>query len=107
MWHRLFGPAIVAALALVTACASPPEAEPPAPATGVRVVRAAEPSEQERYCAWYGDAEGPTLYMGLAPFWSAMRDAGGDPRADLERAGPQWVGRFDLASEASFTIGGF
>jgi hypothetical protein len=36
------------------------------------------------------------LYFGVSPFWSAFREAGGDPSADLEAEGPQVVGRFDL-----------
>jgi hypothetical protein len=39
------------------------------------------------------------LYVGLAPFWSAMRRSGGDPRGDLREPGPQLVGRFDLLHE--------
>jgi hypothetical protein len=69
------------------------------PRTGLHVVSAPDPSDAERYCAWYGDADARTLFAGLAPFWSSMRAAGDDPRADLERPGPQWVGRFDLAEE--------
>ena len=44
------------------------------------------------------DADG-VLYFGEAAFWSAKASAGGDPTADLQRAGPQLVGRFDLAGE--------
>lgn len=71
-----------------------------APRTGLHVVSAPDPSEAERYCAWYGDADARILYAGLAPFWSSMRAAGDDPRADLEQPGPQWIGRFDLAEES-------
>lgn len=67
--------------------------------TGLHVVTAPAPSASERYCAWYGDSDGETLYVGLAPFWSAMRAADGDPRADLHLPGPQAVGRFDLRRE--------
>ena len=56
------------------------------------------PSADERYCAWYGDARGTTLYFGQAPFWWAMGASGGEPLADLKTVGPQWIGRFDLAS---------
>ena len=49
----------------------------------------------ERECAWYGDARDGVLYFGIAAFWSAMRAAGGDPRADLAHAAPQRIGRFD------------
>jgi hypothetical protein len=61
---------------------------------------ASDPSPDERYCAWYGARGGDdVLYFGQAAFWSAMARAGGDPKADLRRAGPQLVGRFDLAGE--------
>lgn len=67
--------------------------------SGLHVVTAPDPSQEERYCAWYGDSDGQTLYAGLSPFWWAMRRADGDPRADEAVPGPQWVGRFDLAGE--------
>ncbi|MGH0033344.1 MAG: hypothetical protein ACQGVC_26455 [Myxococcota bacterium] len=93
--------ALAAAVGLVGAgCAAwPPSwpAWPPPPSP--HVVTAPAPSQAERYCAWYGDADGRTLYVGLSPFWSAMRAAGDDPRADLEAPGPQWIGRFDLRRE--------
>ena len=58
------------------------------------------PSADERYCAWYG-ARGPddVLYFGQAAFWSSKARANGDPSADLQRIGPQLIGRFDLAAE--------
>lgn len=56
------------------------------------------PSPEERYCAWYGESRNGVLYFGQAPFWSAMRRAGEAPEADLQRAGPQQIGRFDLAA---------
>ena len=59
------------------------------------------PSADERYCAWYGDARGGTLYFGQAPFWWAMRESGGDPLADLHAVGPQRIGQFDLASRSA------
>jgi hypothetical protein len=64
------------------------------------VYTAPAPSQDERYCAWYG-AQGrdEVLYFGEAAFWSAKASAGGDPAADLQRPGPQLVGRFDLANE--------
>jgi hypothetical protein len=65
---------------------------------GVFTARA--PSAAERYCAWYGSERAGTLYFGQAPFWSALRAAGGDPLGDLSAAGPQLVGRFDLAGAA-------
>ncbi len=71
-----------------------------APTPGPHVVRAAAPSDTEQYCAWYGDARDGVLYFGTAAFWSAMRAADDDPRADLARPGPQQIGRFDLAREA-------
>lgn len=54
------------------------------------------PSAEERYCAWFADEADGVLYFGEAPFWSAYRGAGGDPRADLRHPGPQLIGRFDL-----------
>ncbi len=66
------------------------------PRARVAVLRAPDPSSQERYCAWYGDASGRMFYFGLAPFWWALRKADGDPRADLALPGPQQLGRFDL-----------
>ncbi|MEM7409892.1 MAG: hypothetical protein AAF430_06640 [Myxococcota bacterium] len=72
---------------------------PAVPAAGLHVATAPAPSESERYCAWYGTAAEGVLYFGQAPFWSAMRAAGGDPTADLHQPGPQRIGRFDLAEE--------
>jgi hypothetical protein len=60
---------------------------------------AGQPSAQEHYCAWFGDEEGDVLYFGEAPFWSALRAAGGDPAADPAVSGPQEIGRFDVARE--------
>jgi hypothetical protein len=98
--HPVLRRLLATACLLSAACAAPtPTAAPPEAPTGVRIQRAAAPSAHERYCAWYGDAEGSTLYAGLSPFWSSMRAAGGDPRADLAAAGPQWIGRFDLEAE--------
>jgi hypothetical protein len=57
---------------------------------------ASAPSDAEDYCAWYGDPGDQVLYFGASPFWSALREAGGDPRADLRAEGPQVIGRFDL-----------
>jgi hypothetical protein len=57
---------------------------------------AAAPSDAERYCAWFADSRDQVLYFGASPFWSALRKAGGDPRADLRAPGPQIIGRFDL-----------
>ena len=77
-------------------------------ATHVRVLVAMPPSAKENYCAWYGDRAGDLLYFGQSAFWWAMRGKGGDPRADLDRAGPQPIGRFDLRSErllASIEVG--
>jgi streptogramin lyase len=39
------------------------------------------------------------LYVGEAPFWSAMRANGDDPTGDLRAEGPRLIGRFDLATE--------
>lgn len=62
------------------------------------IIAAPPPSELEAYCAWYGSARDGVLYFGEAPFWSAMRAAGGDPTADLRAPGPQLVGRLDIAN---------
>lgn len=70
---------------------------------GLRIATAPPPSAEERYCAWYGAADGDVLYFGEAAFWSAMRAADGDPTADLRTAGPQLVGRFDLSRESLLT----
>jgi len=71
-----------------------------ADARGVAIATAPAPSAEERYCAWYGSpGDDGVLYFGQAAFWSAMAAAGGDPEADLRRAGPQLVGRFDLTAE--------
>jgi hypothetical protein len=58
------------------------------------------PSPLERYCAWYGDSLGDTLYFGISAFWWALRGSGGNPEADLLIPGPQLVGRFDLERTA-------
>jgi len=71
----------------------------PAPPGGIRVVTAPAPSDEERFCAWYGHAAGPILYFGQSGFWAAFRASGGRPEADLDRAGPALIGRFDLAGE--------
>ncbi len=80
-----------------SACAGPGW---PGSEGGVVIETAPAPSEEERYCAWYGDP-GPdgVLYFGQAAFWSSMAAAGGDPAGDLEHEGPQLVGRFDLERE--------
>jgi hypothetical protein len=59
-----------------------------------------EPSTDESHCAWYGSHRDGLLYFGEAAFWSALRNAGGDPAADLSHSGPQLVGRFDLRRPA-------
>ena len=92
------------AVAGIVGCAARSPLENPAALgdtqpTGLAVFTAPPPSADERYCAWYGASDAGVLYFGQAPFWSAMRRAGGDPTADLRRAGPQLVGRFDLARE--------
>ncbi len=71
---------------------------PGAAAEGVIVYAAPDPSERERYCAWFGDARGNVLYFGASAFWSASREVG-DPAGDLLEPGPQLVGRFDLTRE--------
>jgi hypothetical protein len=82
------GVALAAALA---ACATGPGG------AGVSVYREAV-AAPERYCAWYGTERDGVLYFGQAAFWSAARDRGGDPRADLLEPGPQSIGRFALGS---------
>lgn len=91
---RRVGILLLGSLALVPACAGWP------PPSGIRILTAPAPSASERYCAWYGDSDGETLYVGLAPFWSSMRAADDDPAADLLEPGPAWIGRFDLARES-------
>ncbi len=83
--------AAAALLGAALACSAPPGAQAP-----YTLATGDPPSRAERYCAWYGDARGDVLYFGAAPFWSALRAHGGDPRGDLAAAGPQPVGRFDL-----------
>ncbi len=77
---------------LALACLAPSPAPPSGPVTH----RQADPSTDERYCAWYGAAGDGVLYFGQAAFWSATRTAGDNPRADLLRPGPRLIGRFDL-----------
>jgi len=79
----------LAAALLAGACADSPRG-------GTRVLTLSLPSAEEPECAWFGDARGGTLYFGIASFWPTFRAAGGDPRADLARTGPQRLGRFDL-----------
>jgi len=74
---------LVAALALC-ACAE----------RAARIYRSADPSEAERYCAWYGDERDGVLYFGESAFWWAARR--GAPESVLARHGPAPVGRFDL-----------
>jgi hypothetical protein len=78
-------------------------AQPALSPTRISVHVALAPSPTERYCAWFGDARGNTLYVGQSAFWAASR-AGGEtpganPRADLAQEGPKLVGRFDLQNE--------
>lgn len=95
---RVGGSALLLCVAVVLACA--PRTRPDdAPAEGAAVHTAEAPSSAERYCAWYGSPQAGTLYFGQAAFWSAMRAAGDDPKADLREPGPQRVGRFDLERE--------
>jgi hypothetical protein len=64
------------------------------------VVRTAPPpSDEERFCAWFGDEDGGILYFGESAFWSAHDAAGGNPMADSGVPGPSQVGRFDLGRE--------
>lgn len=92
---RLTGIGLLAlGLALVGCAPTATERSQPA---GDLVATGPDPSPNERYCAWYGDARAGTLYFGQAAFWSGFRARGGDPLADLDTPGPQWIGRFDLA----------
>lgn len=76
------------ALALGLACGGAPARTP---------VAAPRPAD-ERACAWFGDARGDTLYFGISAFWRALREAGGDPTAELRAGGERRLGRFDLAT---------
>ncbi len=73
-----------------------PDSQAPPEVPAVSVHAADPPSTDERYCAWYGEADQGVLYFGQAAFWSSYRAAGKDPRADLARPGPRPIGRFDL-----------
>jgi hypothetical protein len=100
-----------AALSLIAlGCTATPHADEAKATRGLSVNVARAPSSEERYCAWYGTrGEDDVLYFGQAAFWSAMASAAGDPTADLQRAGPQLIGRFDLATErwlAPLEVGG-
>ena len=53
-------------------------------------------SDAEHYSAWFADSRDQDLYFGASPFWWALRETGGDPRADLRAEGAQVIGRFDL-----------
>ncbi len=85
---------LLALAAPLLACAT---VEPGAPSPAFYTASA--PSADEDYCAWYGDARDGVLYFGQSAFWSAFRRAGGRPNADLDRAGPRPIGRFDLRRE--------
>jgi hypothetical protein len=95
MWHRGRGLRLLAGIAAsgLLGCAGWPFGP------GLVVATAPPPSPDERHCAWYAAAEDDVLYVGESAFWSEMRRAGGDPRADLARAGPRRIGRFDLRRE--------
>lgn len=87
----------------VLSCAEPPRPllepfwpeRPPAP---FERFSAPAPSETEQLCAWFGGERDGVLYFGQSAFWSEFHRSKGDPEADLESAGPQQVGRFDLAA---------
>ncbi len=81
--------ALLLPLWLALACAGAPTE----PTAGARILTQAETDETSGYCAWYASPRDGILYFGQAAFWSAFRAAGGDPRADLETPGPQWIGR--------------
>ncbi len=82
--------------ALVAACTPLDSSNSQSP---VRIWKAVAPSADEAFCAWFGDARNEILYFGLAPFWSALRRAGGDSAADARIRGPLLLGRFDLVHE--------
>jgi hypothetical protein len=79
-----------AAVACVLACAAPASRVVPGRGSAAAAGGA---------CAWFGDARDDTLYFGISRFWRALRDAGGDPRAELRAGGARELGRFDLARE--------
>jgi hypothetical protein len=92
---RALAAALACAAAALGACSAPTRIEsnePPA-----RAARPAADASGPRACAWFGDARGDVLYFGISRFWSAMRGAGGDPRAELRANGARELGRFDLA----------
>jgi hypothetical protein len=96
------GAAVLAACLAVLSGSGCARFEPemrPESTQGLLVATAEAPSEAERYCAWYGMPHGGILYFGQSAFWSALREHGGDPFADLLHAGPQRIGRFDLRAE--------
>jgi hypothetical protein len=87
---------LVLVLALAAACAGPGRGEPEA-----RWYRDRDwNTGSERYSAWFGDARDGILYFGLSPFWTFWWESGGDPRRDLEAAGDELIGRFDLRARA-------
>jgi hypothetical protein len=63
------------------------------------LITALPPASGVQSCAWFGDAREGVLYFGISPFWRALREGGGDPRAELRFAGAREIGRFDLARE--------
>ena len=67
--------------------------------TWIEVYTQPLPKGEEPACAWFGDRRDDVVYFGQAAFWRAMREAGGDPTAELARSSPQRIGRFDLAGE--------
>jgi hypothetical protein len=70
----------------------------PAPTRASDAALASAPTADSRACAWFGDARGDTLYFGISAFWRAMREAGGDPTAELRAGVARQIGRFDLAA---------
>lgn len=87
-------PALASLATLASGCASFAPAGVEFTRFGAPAVAGGTPA----YCAWYGAADGSSLYFGEAAFWSAMRQAGGDPAADLGVRGPKRIGRFNLAN---------
>lgn len=66
-----------------------------------RIDQASFPSEDgsnnEKFCAWFGDSQKEILYFGVSAFWNEYWRDGSDPLADLKQNGPLWIGRYDLA----------
>lgn len=86
--------ALLLAVLLSWACAGGLAGRAP---QAIRILSQPETQATAGYCAWYASPRDGVLYFGQAAFWSAFRRAGGDPRADLDSPGPQWIGRLRFA----------